>query len=218
MSRNAAGGGVLVRASSLHLPVTSPLCIVLYKSTANTLGDELRPTETNIAISYNAPLKLAFLFSSPGITRGGRPALKFRDGPAVQQRVHSNIITWNQNALCRKKLRKSSDNNYWFGLFYWAVPKDTMKTKGVSGQVRNSNDTRGVWRSFHKSLVPVWGVSLQCCRDLLWLRQVTAAWVNVTDQCAVRAAATLCWKMVGLVPVWSWPVPSRRRRLWPSCS
>ena len=29
-----------------------------------------------------------------------------------------------------------------------------------------------------------------------WLRRVMAAWVNVADQCAVRAAATLCWRMV----------------------
>ena len=53
-------------------------------------------------------------------------------------------------------------------------------------------------------------MSRQCCRDLPW-SPITAAWVNVAGQCAVRAAATPCWKMVGLVPVWFWPVPGHQR-------
>ena len=58
----------------------------------DTFGEKLRP-DRFCAIENGLPL------SSRGITRGSRPALKkFRDGPATQHRVHSNIITWNQNA------------------------------------------------------------------------------------------------------------------------
>ena len=46
-----------------------------------------------------------------------------------------------------------------------------------------------------------WDDWLQRCKDLVWLRwegwPIVAAWVSVADHRAVRAAATLSWRMAG---------------------
>ena len=75
-----------------------------------------------------------------------------------------------------------------------------------------STGRRRVWRGFRQELAPVEKIGVNVVE--IWCGRVAAkgvmtAWVNVADQRAVRAAATLGW-LVPVVPVWLWLVPSCR--------
>ena len=76
--------------------------------------------------------------------------------------------------------------------------------QGCLGRWGQSTGGRRVRRGFRQELAPVKGIGVNVAKIDRegWLRseagnRVMAAWVNVADQRAVRAAATLCWRMVG---------------------
>ncbi len=80
------------------------------------------------------------------------------------------------------------------------LPSKTMVTKSkIRGsryvqKGKKSTGTRRAWRGFRQELAPVCSSGVG---SRVTAKGVRAAWVNVADQHAVRAAATLCWTMVG---------------------
>ena len=93
-------------------------------------------------------------------------------------------------------------NRLLFRLFYWSVSRQTRNTKGKSpGPMQVLTGVEEVdWKGGRSGLRPGFGSSWDD-----WLasprrvaaKGVMAACVRVAVQRAVRAAATLCWRMAG---------------------
>ena len=75
------------------------------------------------------------------------------------------------------------------------------KVQGMPRNVREVDWMKKGLPGFPPGFGSRWDDWLQRCKDLVWLRwegwPIVAAWVSVADHRAVRAAATLSWRMAG---------------------